>query len=262
MSRSDPPRAEKCKRSRRRLFLLYHDVTVNRLDYIYAIHLDDFKRHVECVMKIRQDQPLALWPELTFDDGQISNYENTAPVLESCGLRARFVITVGWTGVKSGYMGWDQVKALHRQGHSIGSHGWSHAFLTRCSPAELGEELKRSKEALEEKLGSPVMEISMPGGRFNRRVLEACREIGYTKIFTSEPVSEGGSAELVTGRANVNGDASVNWIAEVLEPQSKVLRRSHREYLSHVAMRRLLGYSLYKKLWTWVNRHQSSEPVH
>ena len=112
------------------------------------------------------------------------------PILQSRGLTAQFFITVGWTGKKPGYMGWPELRALHESGQMIGAHGWSHTLLTHCSEKDLQTELSSARLTLEDKLGTSITTMSLPGGRYNRRVLAACQEAGYTQIYTSVPRAE------------------------------------------------------------------------
>ena len=113
-----------------------------------------------------------MWPEVTFDDGHISNFEFALPILQSRAIRAWFFITVGWTGRRPGYMGWNELRKLHQAGHVIGAHGWTHTLLTHCSARRLHSELVDARLTLEDKLGASVTSMSLPGGRYNRHVLD------------------------------------------------------------------------------------------
>src|SRR5665213_3419259 len=120
----------------RRLHLLYHELRSSEARYSYVTDAAMFRRHVDLYVRLRRETA-DLWPEITFDDGHVSNLELAAPILQSRGLTARFFITVGWTGTKPGYMGWPELRSLHQAGHSIGAHGWTHRLLTHCSEREL-----------------------------------------------------------------------------------------------------------------------------
>ena len=180
----------------RRLHLLYHEVTLRRSEYSYSIERQQFERHVDLFVQMRKAERFDLWPEITFDDGHISNFELRLPVLQSRGLIARFFITAGWTGNRPGYMGWPELRSLHASGQLIGAHGWSHTLLTHCSKKELDKELSGARLLLEDKLGASVTTMSLPGGRYNQRVLAACREAGYSRIYTSEPSAERGPQQI------------------------------------------------------------------
>jgi peptidoglycan/xylan/chitin deacetylase (PgdA/CDA1 family) len=215
-----------------------------------------FERHTELIAQLRRAQQPALWPELTFDDGHISNIELAAPILQSHNLTALFFITVGWTGTKPGYMGWPELRSLHQAGHSIGAHGWTHKLLTHCSEQELPAELRAARLALEDKLGVSITTMSLPGGRYNRRVLTACAEAGYTRVFTSQPKAEAPPLGITVGRLNVLGDMQPEWMAKLFEPDSTVLAGLGRQYRIKSAAKALLGDRLYERLWALLNHRE------
>ena len=193
---------------------------------------------------------------MTFDDGHISNFEYALPLLQARDMKARFFITVGWTGHKAGYMGWNELRALHEAGQSIGAHGWTHTLLTHCSEKDLQVELVNARTALEDRLGSSITTMSLPGGRYNRRVLAACEQAGYTQVYTSIPRSEPASPGTMVGRLNIRGDMKPEWIAEVLRPQSQILAGLGRQYKVKEAAKALLGDRLYEKAWALLNRKE------
>jgi peptidoglycan/xylan/chitin deacetylase (PgdA/CDA1 family) len=240
----------------RSLYLLYHELRPASSDYSYVVETTTFEQHLNLFRQVRETEGCSLWPEITFDDGHISNFEYAMPILQSRGFIARFFITVGWTGQKHGYMGWQELRELHGLGQMIGAHGWSHTLLTHCSKDELGDELSRSRLTLEDKLGIPISTMSLPGGRYNRRILAACEEAGYTQVYTSAPRAEQMALGSTVGRLNIRGDMKLEWIASVLHPESGVLSRLGQQYQIKAAAQRLLGDSLYEQLWSLVNRQE------
>ncbi len=238
----------------RRLYLLYHELRSGESRYSYATQTGMFERHVDLYVKLRAAEGPGLWPELTFDDGHISNYEMAAPILQSRGLTARFFITAGWTGTKLDYMGWEEVRSLHAAGNPIGAHGWTHTLLTHCNGRELQTELGRSRLTLEDKLGTSITTMSLPGGRYNGRVLAACLEAGYTRIYTSEPKAEPMPLGTTVGRLNIVGSMQPDWIERLFQYDSSVLLHLQRQYRMKEAAKRLLGDRLYERLWALVNR--------
>jgi len=240
-----------------RLYLLYHELRPARSNYSYVVESGEFEKHVDLFLKTRTADEAALWPELTFDDGHISNFEFALPVLESRAIKAWFFITVGWTGRRRGYMGWQELRALHQMGQRIGAHGWSHALLTHCNARGLHTELVDARLTLEDKLGTSITTMSLPGGRYNRRILTACREAGYTQIFTSIPRAEPDPAAPTIGRLNIRGDMSLEWITKLLQPGSNLLSSLERQYQMKAAAKSLLGDRLYEKVWAVLNRKET-----
>jgi hypothetical protein len=247
--------------SRRSLHLLYHEVRPNRSDYSYVLETAQFSRQIELFVQMREASNCPLLPQVTFDDGHISNYTCALPVLQSHGLQARFFITVGWTGQRPGYMGWQELRALHQAGQSIGAHGWTHTLLTHCSEADLQRELLEARLTLEDKLGTSITTMSLPGGRYNQRILAACQQAGYTQVYTSIPKAEPEPATLTVGRLNIRGDMTLDWIASLFQPGSTVLSGLERQYRIKATAKSLLGDRLYEKLWALLNRKEPDTDV-
>ncbi|WP_188760321.1 polysaccharide deacetylase family protein [Edaphobacter acidisoli] len=239
-----------------RLYLLYHELRPGGSEYSYVTGTDQFERHLELYLKERAEKAV-LWPEVTFDDGHVSNFEYAAPALAARGMTARFFITVGWTGRKAGYMGWEELRSLHEAGHVIGAHGWSHTLLTHCDEDGLKLELGGARRELEDKLGTAITTMSLPGGRYNRRVLGACEEAGYREIYTSAPQAEAVPHGRLVGRLNIRGDMTLDWISRLFEPDGKLLGGLGRQHRMKSYAKAVLGDVLYAKLWARLNRQEA-----
>jgi peptidoglycan/xylan/chitin deacetylase (PgdA/CDA1 family) len=61
-------------------------------------------------------------------------------------------------------MTWDQVRELRRAGMHVQSHTRTHRVLQTLRPAEITDELRGSREALERELGEPIRAIAYPVG--------------------------------------------------------------------------------------------------
>ena len=250
------------------LHFLYHQIRPAKSDYTYALGLEEFKAQAEFLAQSRRAAKQAAGPVLnlvepaiTFDDGHVSNYECAFPVIERLSLSAHFFITVGWTGQRSHYMGWPELRALQGAGQCVGAHGWSHKLLTHCNRDELQRELVDARKKLEDGLGAAVTTMSLPGGRFNRRVLFACREAGYARVFTSEPKAELAAehdppAERLTGRVNLLGSSDVPLLRKLLTPRSRELAALERKYRLKRTINSLLGDAFYAKVWALANGGQ------
>jgi len=239
-----------------RLYLLYHELRLIRSDYSYVLETQEFEKQIDLFLKLREKGGPALLPEVTFDDGHISNFEFALPVLQSRAIKAWFFITVGWTGQRLGYMGWQELRTLHQAGQIIGAHGWTHTLLTHSSAKELHHELIDARLTLEDKLGTSITTMSLPGGRYNRRVLAACQEAGYTHVFTSIPKAEPEPTGQTVGRLNIRGDMSLEWISKLFQPGSNALSGLERQYQIKAAAKSLLGDRLYAKLWAILNQKE------
>jgi peptidoglycan/xylan/chitin deacetylase (PgdA/CDA1 family) len=238
------------------LHLLYHELRPEPSAYSYALETAQFQRHLNLYVHLRARGQSELRPEITFDDGHISNYELALPLLQARGIQARFFITVGWTGHKSGYMGWPELRALQQAGQDIGAHGWTHTLLTHCSGKDLHRELEKARYTLQDKLGISVTTMSLPGGRFNRRVLAACNEAGYTRVYTSVPQPEPEPLGFTVGRLNIRREMQPDWVAALFQSGNRSLASLKRQYQRKQTAQRLLGDRLYERLWAMVNRQE------
>lgn len=240
-----------------RLHFLYHELRAEGSEYAYVVKTAEFARQMELFQRLQQGGGAGLVPEVTFDDGDVSNYEQALPVLQQAGVTARFFITVGWTAQRAGYMSSEQLRGLQAAGQKIGAHGWTHTLLTHCDAAQLKAELLDARLKLEDELGTAVTTMSLPGGRYNQRVLEACREHGYTQVFTSVPQASTAADAWLVGRLNLVGGTDLAWLEKVLDPASGVLAALERKDKIKGMAKSVLGDTLYAKVWSIVNR---SEP--
>jgi peptidoglycan/xylan/chitin deacetylase (PgdA/CDA1 family) len=122
---------------------------------------------------------------LTFDDGEMNNYEQALPILQKFSFPAYFFIIAKRVG-RPGYMGWDELRAMRDAGMVIGSHGFSHEILTSLLDTQIEEELSASKKYLERNLDIVVDTISIPRGFCNDKIIQMAYEAGYKNIFISD----------------------------------------------------------------------------
>jgi len=80
-------------------------------------------------------------------------------------------------------MTWADLRAHADRGVLVGSHGVSHAHLTRLTDAELKRELVDSKQAIEDELGRPCPELAYPYGEHDERVRRTARSVGYERAY-------------------------------------------------------------------------------
>jgi peptidoglycan/xylan/chitin deacetylase (PgdA/CDA1 family) len=135
---------------------------------------------------------------LTFDDGYRSLLDVALPRLRAFGYPAVVFVPTGFIGGRNAFdadeepdeaiCDWGDLRALERAGVAVQSHGVSHRALTRLSPAELDQELGRSKAELEAGLSRTVEAFAYPygdGGTGRRwrhkraEVRDALRRAGY-----------------------------------------------------------------------------------
>ena len=78
---------------------------------------------------------------------------------------------------------WDDVRALAAAGTAVGSHTVTHAHLPRLGDDELEQELRASKERIEDELDRPCSLLAYPFGEHDSRVRAAARAAGYEQAF-------------------------------------------------------------------------------
>src|SRR5579875_3784754 len=194
------------------MILTYHEIEAEKSGYRYGLtrrELEEQLKYIAYFQKIAGIHTHS--PVITFDDGHLSAYQHALPLLENQGLKAVFFVLVGWTQNRREYMTWRQLREIAELGHTVQSHGWSHRFLTHCSNSELENELLRSKRALEDHLGLSVDSLSVPGGRWDTRVVRACARAGYRFLYTSNPWLRSAKREGIElrGRLTVQHNLSI-----------------------------------------------------
>ena len=135
---------------------------------------------------------------LTFDDGYSQIFSLVFPRLADQGISAHIFLVTDYVGREnhwdlslgrppSRHFDWPEVKEMAEHGFTFGSHGASHRDLTRLSKAACSDELRRSRSAIEDRLGRPVRSFSYPFGRYNRRLTGLVRSAGYEAAFSLYP---------------------------------------------------------------------------
>jgi peptidoglycan/xylan/chitin deacetylase (PgdA/CDA1 family) len=131
---------------------------------------------------------------LTFDDGYQDFATEAWPRLKRFGYPASvFVVTdhVGGHNVWDEAFGdplslldWTTLKALHRDGVSVGSHGRSHRPLTTLTTADLVGETVGSRLAIHDELGVAPVAMAYPYGDVDDVVTTVAGPSGYVYGLT------------------------------------------------------------------------------
>jgi peptidoglycan/xylan/chitin deacetylase (PgdA/CDA1 family) len=137
---------------------------------------------------------------VTFDDGFQNIIENALPELIEREIPATIFIPTGYIGRAPDWiedelqedryevvMTEDKIKRLPREFITVGSHGVNHSNLRLLGEADLRRELIDSKSALQWITGRDITLLSIPYGEYDQKVVEAARQTGYQRIFSSLP---------------------------------------------------------------------------
>ncbi|MBD1172053.1 polysaccharide deacetylase family protein [Pelagibacterales bacterium SAG-MED05] len=120
---------------------------------------------------------------LTIDDGLLSFYENAWPILKK--KKIPFILFVNTREVGSfNYMNWDQILELHKTDHvEIGNHSHSHEYLVDESPEIIKNDILKSIDIFNEKLGRNSNFFSYPFGEFSLAFKKIIKELGFDYAF-------------------------------------------------------------------------------
>jgi polysaccharide deacetylase family protein (PEP-CTERM system associated) len=80
-----------------------------------------------------------------------SNTRRLLDIFDSHGARATFFV-LGWVAERFPEL----IKEIHRRGHEVACHGFSHTLVYEQSPEQFETETVRAKGVLEELIGAPV----------------------------------------------------------------------------------------------------------
>ena len=160
---------------------------------------------------------------ITFDDGWLDNWVYAFPAMKKYGIKAAiFVITslipgngrrmrsdegdvpvlpehracqhlVDAGGASEVMLSWEELREMADSGLvEIQSHTHTHQRYDKLYTDRekrkdvLKQELKTSKEIIEEKLGMACDAICWPWGKYHREYVEVARSLGYRLMFTTE----------------------------------------------------------------------------
>lgn len=121
---------------------------------------------------------------ITLDDGYKDNYQVAYPILQKYHLTATIFVITDFVGNYGKYLTWNQIREMNDNGFSFEDHTLSHISLPKASDEEVHNQLVKSKEALEWRLGKKVEYLAYPGGEYDQRVIRLVKEAGYRAAFT------------------------------------------------------------------------------
>lgn len=248
------------------LFLMYHELESagrplcsREPGYVrYVVAESDFRAHLDAIHAaelhgVSVGEALNNFQRdmygcvaLTFDDGCETDLLTAAPMLRDAGFNATFFIVAGFVG-KAGFLNKNQLRELHNSGFEIGSHSMTHRHLSDLTDGELREELRASKDRLQQLIGTPIAHLSCPNGRWSPRVAQFAQEAGYRAICTSR-IDRNSSGTDVSNLARlaIMRDTSADEFADSVNG-SALLRHQRKAAVLEVA-KRTLGNRFYDKL--------------
>lgn len=134
---------------------------------------------------------------VSMDDGMSSVHQKAWPILKELNIHFSLGISTALIEERKRYtMSWEQVREMQTSGLAeIASHGHQHRGLANLPAALVDEELNRSRELLEQRLGVSPSVYFYPLGSMDTRARELVTAAGYHAAFTATgaPIALGSS---------------------------------------------------------------------
>lgn len=248
--------------------LLYHDVIRGGDPHAsgfpgataarYKVDWGAFVEHLDALERVTAGPPDVIddllagraagksW-SITFDDGGSSALA-AGEELARRSWRGHFFCVSDLVG-RSGFIGVEEITALRRMGHVIGSHSRSHPARISALPwPDLVQEWRASAERLGALLGEPVLSAAVPGGYYSPVVARAAAAAGVTALVTSEPVRRARSVDgcLVVGRHAVRRTTPAATVAQAAAGRRKPWLRQRAAWSVAKAAKAVGGESYVK----------------
>ena len=101
---------------------------------------------------------------ISFDDGTRDFYEEVLPLLSTYRFPVVLYLATRMAEARTGVT-WEQLREAVSTGLvTVGSHTHSHADLSRASESEADQEMRRSRDLIEDRLGAPCRHFAYPWG--------------------------------------------------------------------------------------------------
>jgi polysaccharide deacetylase family protein (PEP-CTERM system associated) len=115
------------------------------------------------------------WP--TIGSRVVDATERLLDILDYADARATFFV-LGWVAERQPGL----VQEIHARGHELACHGYSHQMISRLTPQEFAEDVKRAKKVIEDIAGTRVIGYRAPTFSVTRQTLwslEVLMEAGF-----------------------------------------------------------------------------------
>ncbi len=129
---------------------------------------------------------------ITFDDGykrilstiKITKKYQISPIVFALGNEA--YVDRDELKTKSDLLSKSELKKLISEGWTIGSHGLTHAKLTKIGDELVKKEISESKLFLQNKTNQKINSFAYPHGKYNKKTIKKLAESGYDFGFTMD----------------------------------------------------------------------------
>lgn len=115
---------------------------------------------------------------ITFDDGPGEHTGRLLDALKKHGVKVTFFVQGKFVNSHA-----DLILRMHREGHQIGNHTYSHKFLTQVGSDVRSQQLKSTSDAIEQITGSRPTIMRPPGGYGNEAVYQEVKKQGMAAVY-------------------------------------------------------------------------------
>jgi peptidoglycan/xylan/chitin deacetylase (PgdA/CDA1 family) len=128
---------------------------------------------------------------LTFDDAYTDFESAVMPVLQAHGFPATLYVPTAYVGGTASWLAdcnedlrpilsWQAIRDVGAAGIEVASHSHSHPQLDRVPLRVVRDEVRRSRQLLEDQLGTPIAGFAYPFGYWNQGVRSSVAAAGYS----------------------------------------------------------------------------------
>lgn len=129
--------------------------------------------------------PLATPAERARAHGLVKRHVKDLPHAETLARTDELCLALGAANEEHEVLGWEELRALARQGVVLGAHSRTHPRLDRVSKAQAREEIRGSLCDLEREIPDQPRVFAYPDGRFDDELVEVARAAGVELAFTT-----------------------------------------------------------------------------
>ncbi len=184
------------------VILQYHHIATNTPEST-SLRPDLFRRQ----MAFLRDHGFQVWPlsrlvealqsehplpdgvvAITFDDAYDDIYTTAAPILKQFGFSFTVFVSTEYVQRRQrGYMTWDDLRALQKQGGSLANHSHSHTHLLRQIAGEsnlqwqkrVTNEIEQAQTLLEQETATTHRYFAWPYGEYSESLVKLIQQMGY-----------------------------------------------------------------------------------
>ena len=146
----------------------------------FTVDVEDYFQVSAFEKHVRRDQ----WDQ--WESRVVANTQRVLQLLDRHSVQGTFFV-LGWVAQRFPQL----VREIHACGHEVGSHGYWHRLIYDCSPGDFRDDLRRSRDVLEDAIGARVTSHRAPSFSITARslwALEILVEEGFSVDSSIFPI--------------------------------------------------------------------------